>query len=97
MQNNTPQESKAKSSSNSQGITYLKYLSWHVANTANIPNNHCPLPVLGHRPFLVYYLSISDTMCGTPAAGTVIGAADKAVGTYTNYDHIIIPGGRGRL
>ena len=46
---------------------------------------------------ILYYLSISDTMCGTPAAGTVIGAADKAVGTYTNYDHIIIPGGKRRL
>ena len=32
-------------------------------------------------------------MCGTPASGTAIGAAAKAVGTYTNYDHIIIPGG----
>ena len=50
-----------------------------------------------HDINFILHLSTSDTLCGTPAAGTVIGAADKAVGTYTNYDHIIIPGGKRRL
>ena len=36
-------------------------------------------------------------MCGTPASGTVIGGEAKAVGTYTNYDHIIIPGGDTKM
>jgi len=38
--------------------------------------------------------AIVDTLCGTPAAGIKIGTEAKAVGTYTNYDHIIIPGGQ---
>lgn len=37
---------------------------------------------------------LADTMCGTPTAGTAIGPAPLAVATYTNYDHIVIPGGQ---
>lgn len=37
---------------------------------------------------------IVDTLCGTPASGIKIGDTPKAVGTYTNYDHIIVPGGQ---
>lgn len=45
----------------SRGVTYLEYLSWHVANTissltAILLINRCPPPVLGHHPFLVVYI-----------------------------------------
>ena len=50
---------------------------------------------MGFKFIFHYFISllILDTVCGTPASGTVIGGEAKAVGTYTNYDHIIIPGG----
>ena len=44
-------------------------------------------------PYL-FNLIYLDTLCGTPASGIKIGDTPKAVGTYTNYDHIIIPGGK---
>ena len=44
-------------------------------------------------PFLCNFIYL-DTLCGTPASGIKIGDTPKAVGTYTNYDHIIVPGGK---
>ena len=38
----------------SRGVTYSEYLSWH----AILIINHCPQPILGHPPILVYKLFI---------------------------------------
>ena len=46
---------------------------------------------------LLFILKYADTICGaTGAAATAVtaGPAPLASGTYANFDHIVIPGGK---